>query len=249
MIKRALILLSFPAFLWGCQQTVDTERPTVAINSPLEGAIIYTADSIQLAATLIDNSGLLQYKLVLVGIDSLNDIGADSTYSVILVEAVPKESRLYDLSMNIPLPTTTFNGGYRLTLTCVDVEGNEALRDTVSFVIRNSNDFVPPVINAGGPTSDTLGFGQGFSPNGTITDETALTYATIYIGRKNPTKTADTLYWFKFPFIQNNEVSFNSGQSFWQVDSTWAQGAYRVSYTAWDNYSGVSSDIPFYVKY
>lgn len=197
-------------------------------------------------ATLTDNTGLLQYKIVITGIDSLNDVGADSTFSIILINGIPDKPESFLLDYLIDLNDSTFNGHYQLTLSCVDVEGNEALRDTVLFQIQNSTDHTPPVLNVGGPTQDTLFFGYGFSPSGTITDSQSLIYASIFIGTVNY---ADTIYWFDFPYVQNNEVSFESGQSFFQIDSTWSKGAYHIKYTAWDNYSGVSHTIPFYVKY
>lgn len=197
-------------------------------------------------ATLTDNTGLLQYKITLNGIDSLNDVGRDSTLSVILIDGIPDKVGTFYLDKLIELSDTTFNGHYQLTLSCVDVEGNESYRDTVRFQIKNSIDSEPPVFDVAGPTEDTLGFGQGFGLSGTIKDSRSLIYATIYIGKADG---SDTLYWFDFPVVQNNEVSFASGQPYFLVDSIWTQGQYHVYYTAWDNYSGVSRSIPFYVKY
>jgi hypothetical protein len=245
-MKQALHLLLFCFLISACQEIDDNENPEVTIESPLEGEIVTTDSNLRLVATLTDNTGLIQYKITINGIDSLNGIGVDSTLSVIYIDGVPDKVETFYLDQLIELDDTTFNGHYELTLSTVDVEGNESLRDTVLFQIKNSIDSESPVISAGGPTTDTLFFGNGFSPNGVITDSQSLIYATVYIGKVNG---SDTLHSFEFPVIQNNEVSFDSGQAFWQVDSTWVQGEYHIYYTAWDNYSGVSKSIPFYVKY
>ncbi len=230
----------------GCEQVADVEKPEVVIESPNSGEIVTTDSDLRLAATLTDNTGLLQYKIVISGIDSLNDVGADSTFSIMYIEGVPDKVQTFYLDKLIELDDATYNGQYQLTISCVDIEGNEALRDTVLFQINNSIDSEPPVIDAGGPTADTLFFGNGFSQNGIISDSQSLIYATVYIGKVDG---SDTLHTFDYPVIQNNEINFDSGQAYWQVDSTWNQGQYHVYYTAWDNYSGVSKSIPFYVKY
>jgi hypothetical protein len=245
-MKQALQLLLFCFLILGCREIDDNENPEAIIESPLEGEIINTDSNLRLIATLTDNTGLIQYKITINGIDYLNDIGADSTLSIIYIGGVPGKVETFYVDQLIELDDTTFNGHYELTLSTLDIEGNESIQDTVLFQIENSFDSEPPVINAGGPTQDTLVFGDGFSPNGVIIDTQSLIYATIYIGKVNG---SDTLHTFEFPVIQNNEVSFDSGQNFWQVDSTWSQGEYHVYYTAWDNYSGVSKSIPFYVKY
>ena len=243
---KALFLLVFVAVLTSCSETMDTELPTVSINAPLTGAKVTTDSGLQLSATLTDNTGLLQYKLTLNGIDSLNGIAADSTLSIVYIDGLPDGSKNFDLIQTIPLPDSTFNGAYQITLACLDIEGNESLRDTVNIIIQNSIDPDPPVIDVGGPFLDTMTIGDGFLPFGHITDERSLIYANIYIGTVDK---QDTIHWFQFPQIQDNLVSFETAQTFWVVDSSWVQGRYHMYCTAWDNYSGVSDEIPFYVAY
>lgn len=245
-MKQLLFSLICILTIIGCTETDDLEKPKSNLESPTTGQIISTNLGINLIATLTDNTGLLQYKVVVAGIDSLNGITADSTFSAIYIEGIENQvTRLY-LEDVIALDSTTYNGHYTLTLSCVDIEGNESLADTVSFRIKNSIDSEPPVINAFGPLTDTLFLGSGFSPNGTISDAYDLVYASVFIGSINNT---DTTYWFDYPVISGNEVVLDGGHPYFVIDSTWNPGLYHVNYTAWDNHAGVSKSIPFYVSY
>lgn len=245
---RNLWLAGLMAVLFiGCQEDSDVERPTVFIESPLAGALITTEDGLRLAATLADNQGLLQYKITISGIDSLNDVGADSTLSLVYIEGVPTKQKTVYLDQLLELSPNTFNGHYQLTLACIDLDGNESVRDTVLFEIQNSLDSEPPVFNLTGiDAGDTLRFGEGFSPGGIITDSQSLIYATFYVGRTNG---SFKLVEFDFPVIEDNAVNFGNIGWYFQVDSAWAKGDYHIYATAWDNYSGVSSSIPFHVTY
>ncbi len=241
---RYLPLLFCATILFSCRPgEVDIERPTVEIEKPGGADVVFTADGIRLVATLKDNTGLLQYKLTVNGIDSLNDVGADSTFSEIYIDGIEAEKSFF-LDQTIALPNSTFNGQYRAVLTCLDIEGNESLSDTADFEIDNSIDAEMPVFNVTGPTpDDTLVFGQGFQLGGQVTDSQNLIFSDIVVGR---TDDSQIIYEFEFPIIQDNTVNYDH----WlQVDSTWTNGAYQVYYTAWDNYSGVSHTIPFHVSY
>lgn len=245
---RILWLAALLATLFvGCQVDPDVEKPIVTIESPSNGVVVTTNEGIRLAATLADNAGLLQYKITISGIDSLNDVGSDSTLSFIYVGAVMNKEKTAYLDQLIELSPNTFNGQYQLTLACIDLEGNESLRDTVLFEIQNSIDSEPPVFSVTGMNAgDTLQFGEGFSPGGMITDSQSLIYSTIYVGRING---SFKVLEFEFANIQDNAVNFDGIGWYFQVDSTWAKGAYHLYYTAWDNYSGVSHTIPFNVTY
>lgn len=244
---RTLWLAALLAALFiGCQEDADIEKPTVAIEMPSADQLITTDEGLRLVATLADNEALLQYKIILSGIDSLNDVGADSTLSLIYIAGIPNKERTFYLDQLLQLPSSTFNGHYQLTLACIDAEGNESLRDTVLFRIQNSIDSEPPTFNVSGINSgDTLGFGQGFSPAGAITDSQSLIFASIYVGRTNG---SFALVEFEFPNVVDNTVSIDNIWYF-QVDSTWSKGDYHMYFTAWDNYSGVSHSIPFHVNY
>ncbi len=247
MIKKTIKILFLAVGIAGCNEVSDTEKPAVEIESPSDGEIVTTIDNLRLVATLSDDTGLLQYKLTISGIDSLNDVGADSTLHLIFVEGVANGTKGIFLDETISLAESTFNGEYYATLTAIDIEGNEAIRDTVMFKIQNSIDSEPPVFNVGGPTAgDTLNFGEGFSVTGSVTDSQSLIYADIYVGRVDATFELVT---FGFGNVQNNVVDYGSVGWFFQVDSTWSQGAYHMYFTAWDNYSGISHEIPFHVSY
>lgn len=247
-MRELSLLALIVGLLTSCIEERDSEKPVVSIISPSQNEIVYTADDLHILAELSDNRGILQYKIVLSGIDSLNDIAADTTYSVIYIDAIQDNAAQHSFDLTLDLPDSTFNGHYQLTMACVDVEGNQSYSDTVLLEIRNSFDSQPPVFNVTGPVPyDTLGFGEGFVLGGTVSDDMSLNYSEIFIGRTN---FSDTVSYVSFPWITDNQVDYTNVFNWWnQVDSTWSQGAYHVYYTAWDNYSGVSHSIPFYVKY
>jgi len=225
---------------------VDEELPTAQIESPANGNTVYTAEGIRVVATLKDNTGLLQYKLTISGIDSLNDISADSVFEKIIVEGIDEINSLF-LDYTIPLPENAYNGRCKLTLTCLDIEGNESIMDTTMFEIKNSIDSDPPVISVTGPIQgDTLKIGSGFLTLGKVIDTQLLVYSEIFIGRSD---FSDTIRFTTFPWISNNLVDYDAFSWWTQVDSTWSQGDYHIYLTAWDNYSGVSHSIPFHVSY
>lgn len=230
-----------------CQEEKDLEIPAVRIDLPGSGDVVTTGDGLRLVATLTDNNGLLQYKLTINGIDSVNGVAADSTISMVYVEGIPDENRSYFIDEVIPLADSTFNGYYQATLECIDVEGNLSLRDTVNFFIRNSIDSEPPVFNVIGPVSgDTLTIGEGFSITGSTSDSQSLIYSDIYVGT---TDGVNAVLEFEFGNIVDNTVDYNSIGWYLPVDSTWVEGSYHMFITSWDNYSGVSYEVPFYVSH
>ncbi|MFM1874476.1 MAG: hypothetical protein RL266_213 [Bacteroidota bacterium] len=247
MFRNFFLTLLSISGLVACQQTIDIEKPISEIENPTSGSVVYTNDGLRLVATLSDNTGLLQYKWTINGIDSLNDVGADSTFSYIYIDGVPSKEKTWYLDELFTLSDTIFNGHYELRLSCIDIEGNESLKDTVVFQIRNSIDSQPPQFSVTGPqAADTLNFGQGFSISGSTYDTQSLVYSDIYVGRTNG---SDTILYFEFPNPIDNTVDYNSIGWYLQVDSTWTKGAYHLSITSWDNYSGVSHMIPFHVFY
>ena len=243
-----LFLLVISAFS-ACQKVDDTERPVASINSPIDGAIVQTQDGLLLQASLVDNTGLLQFKIVVSGVDSSNDISADSTYATTFIDALPKETSHF-LEHLVELPDTTFNGFYYAVLSCLDVEGNESIKDTVRFQVINSIDSEPAQFNVSGPVElDTMSLGQGFSIQGTTTDSRSLVFSDMYVGKIGATSSSDTILYFKFTEPVDNTIDYNSIGWFVQVDSSWNQGAYHMYVTGWDNYSGASYEVPFYVFY
>lgn len=243
-----LFIIAIAVFFSACREVVDTELPTIDIDLPQEDDVVPTQDGLRVVATLTDDSGLLQYKVSLRGVDALNDIGADSTISFIIVDGIPENEKTLYVDDLFVLGDTTFNGHYRLIMACIDVEGNESVRDTVNFTIRNSIDSEPPQFNVSGPTpGDTLTIGQGFNTGGTVTDSQSLIYSEFFVGKAD---FSDTIRFVTFPWVQNNIVDYDNDFSWWfPVDSSWAEGQYHVYYTAWDNYSGVSHSIPFHISY
>lgn len=239
------ILLSM-LLIVSCDEAIDAERPVVSILSPLDGATASTADGIQISASITDNGELLQYKIVVSGIDSLNGIAKDSTLRMVIIGGLSGSQ--FDFNETINLPDSTFNGFYNVIFTCLDNEGNQASSDTISLRIVNDLDSVPPVFNIGGlpALADTLRLGQGFTLSGGITDETSLNSVTLRIKSDDGTY---TVYVFDFTVILDNTVNLEGNGGYFLVDTNWAEGPYTAYFTAWDSLNGVDHSIPFYVKF
>ncbi|MCF8257839.1 MAG: DUF4625 domain-containing protein [Flavobacteriales bacterium] len=239
LLLTALLLL----FLAACSDGFDLERPVTELLSPVNGQNVTTAEGIPLNVRFTDNGNLLQYKIRVEGIDSLNSIAKDTTLRLVFIEGITGSEFL--LNQIIPLPDSTFNGHYRVILTCIDDDGNESYPDTASIRITNSLDSIPPVFDVGGLPADTLRLGQGFTLAGSVTDETSLNYVTIRIGNVNGSFVKLN---FQFPNIIDNTVDLNGFGGYLMVDSTWTNGTYSMHINAWDDYSGVSSTSYFQVK-
>lgn len=231
-------------FCAACSDGFDMERPTAKLISPANGQTVSTAHGIQLSVLFTDNGNLLQYKMRLEGIDSLNRITKDTTYSLVFIEGISGSE--FNLSQTIPLPNSTFNGFYRIIVSCIDDDGNESLPDTSSVRIVNSLDSIPPVFGIEGipSPSDTLKIGMGFVLGGIISDETSLNLVTVKIANTNG---SFTRHEFQFPSIIDNNVDLTGIGWWFPVDSNWTAGTYSAYFTAWDNFSGVDTTFLFQV--
>lgn len=230
-----------------CNEVVDAERPTIAIDLPAQNDIVTTNDGLRIVATLTDDTGLLQYKLTLSGVDSENGVSSDSTSSFILVDGVPNNEKALYLDEVFPLSDTTFNGIYQVVLACIDVEGNESLNDTAQFAIKNNIDSDPPQFDVDpAGLQDTMTLENGFTILGTTTDAQNLIFSDIYVGTVGG---GDTILYYAFDNVVNNAVEYTPVGWFFIVDSTWTQGDYHLNITSWDDYSGASYEFPFHVSY
>jgi hypothetical protein len=244
LFRSVLLVIAFGVMV-GCEEEQDTERPTASLLTPLNGATVATDQGIIFRALFEDNGQLLQYKVLLEGIDSLNGIAKDT--AIRWIEIGGLSGAAYELNDTIALPASMFNGHYRLLVTCVDSDGNQAYNDTIAIRVVNVADTIVPVFSVSGPTvGDTLGIGEGFPLLGQITDETSLNYVTVFIGRTNRSLTKHE---FDFPIVLDNTVNLNDIGWYFPIDSTWTKGAYEVYITAWDDHNGVEFSIPFHINY
>ncbi len=235
----ALLLISVAS----CSDGFDLERPVTEILSPVNGQTVSTESGVPLSVRFTDNGNLLQYKIRIEGIDSLNDIARDTVLRLVVIDGISGSEQL--LNRSVALPANTFNGYYRIILSSIDDDGNESYPDTASVRIVNSLDSVAPIIDVGGFPLDTLRTGQGFTLAGSVTDETSLNYVTLRIGNVTGSFTKIN---FQFPNIIDNTVDLNGFGGYLMVDSTWTDGTYSIEVNAWDNFSGVSSTSYFQVK-
>lgn len=232
--------------LWmACSDGFDVERPTAELISPANGMTVTTGEGLQLVARFTDNGNLLQYKIRLEGIDSLNRITKDTTLRLVFIEGVSGSDFL--LNQNISLPDSTFGGFYRIILTCIDDDGNESYPDTASVRIVNSLDSIPPlfVIEGIPGPSDTLRVGMGIALGGSISDETSLNFASVKIANTNGSFTRHS---FEFPSVTDNNVDLTEIGWWFPVDTTWTPGTYSAYFTAWDNHNGVDTTFLFQVR-
>lgn len=243
-LLRSLFLLFSAVLVGSCAPERDSERPAINILSPTDWSDVYTTQGIPLHVIFTDNGELLQYRMVIAGIDSLNSIMKDTTFRTVFIEGL--SGKEYTLNESFVLATSVFNGYYTLILSCIDNEGNQALNDTVVMRIRNSADSLAPVIAVTGPTAgDTLGWGEGFYIGGSVTDETSLNLVSIRMGPV----TGEPNYIREFTIIQDNAVNLDGITPWLAPDSTWTQGNYVLYVSAWDNHNGVDRTILFHVKY
>jgi len=245
LIHVSLLLLVVALFWTACSDGFDLERPTTELISPVNGQTVNTGQGIQLLVKFTDNGNLLQYKMRLEGIDSLNRITKDTTYRLVFIEGISGSE--YMLEHNITLPYSTFNGYYRIIVSCIDDDGNESYPDTASVRIVNVLDSIPPVFDIQGipGPGDTLKLGMGIALSGRISDETSLNLVTVKIANTNGSFTRHD---FKFPSITDNNVDLTGIGWWFPVDTNWTPGTYSAYFTAWDNYSGVDTTFLFQVR-
>jgi len=241
-----LVMFMLTLSMVSCDDGFDMQRPTVAIQSPVAWQTVNTADGIPLKALFTDNGNLLQYRMVLEGIDSLNGIARDTTLRRVIINGI--SGSVFELDERILLPDSIFNGYYRIILSCIDDDGNESYPDSVPVRVVNVLDSVPPAFSIEGipAAQDTLRLGMGFVLGGTITDETSLNFASVRIASVDG---PFVLHDFKFANIINNTVDFSSIGWWFPVDTTWAEGRYRAYFTAWDNHNGADHELFFEVRH
>lgn len=240
---RCLALAFLALMFQACEEDADNDAPTFTVHSPVDGATVNISEGIPLHIVFNDNDELVQYKLVLDGIDSLNGIAADSMPRIVRIDECSGQE--FTLDGYFPLPDSAFNGFYTLTITCADNGGNQAIADTLRLRLVNPLDSVPPVFSITQSPNDTLTFGEGFTIEGQVTDETSLNLVTVRLG---PVE-GDGKLTQDYSTIENNTVLLDGNIPWFNIDSTWATGQYVLYLTAWDNYNGVDHSTFFYVNY
>lgn len=140
--KTFVILALCVAGFAACTEETDIEKPVTNIISPVSGDTLFTDEGLRLVATLEDDGELNQYKLSLVGNDSLNGLIADSAISRIFVDDLGADEIYIERVFDIP--DTIMNGHYKLSMSVLDQAGNESIADTSEFFFQNKNDTVFP---------------------------------------------------------------------------------------------------------
>ena len=138
-----IFISMFCMLVLGCVEEADLEKPGTQIIYPAEGDTLFTDEELRLVATLEDNGALNQYRLQLDGIDELNGLLADSAISRIFVDDLASDE--FYIERVFDIPDTLMNGHYSMSMSAIDVAGNESVADTVDFFFKNRLDTVQPV--------------------------------------------------------------------------------------------------------
>ena len=126
----------------GCMEKTDLEKPVTEILFPAQGDTLFTDEELRLVATLDDNGSLNQYRLSLVGNDERNGLIADSAISRVFVDNLAEDE--FYIERVFDIPDTLMNGHYHLTMSALDLAGNQSEADSVEFFFKNRNDTIQP---------------------------------------------------------------------------------------------------------
>lgn len=173
---RKLLLPAFSAFFIsfiflacdvGLGEAVDTEKPTVSIEYPQNGAII--KEDFVVSGKCADDSGIKSVKLLLTD-SSKNEYSFDAVLTEdkkswsVKINEFDSENRRYPL----------VDGDYSVTVTATDTAGRKSEEDKSNLRIDN----IPPLVVFQNPATSTEtplneagGFGASMKIEGYITDD------------------------------------------------------------------------------
>ena len=126
LFKLTLIVLFFG--LIGCSQDeVDTEKPVIEVNEPLNLAEYHPGDEIHVDIEFSDNVGLKEFKIDIHygGDHSHKSLLDEVEWSFLHIEAI--EGRNKHVSMHIDIPDNVKHRAYDFLVYCTDKAGNEAM--------------------------------------------------------------------------------------------------------------------------
>jgi uncharacterized membrane protein len=131
MNKTMLFNLIIPVLflgLMGCSQDdVDTEKPVIEVNEPLNLAEYHPGDEIHVDIEFSDNVGLTEFKIDIHyggdhGHKSLLD---EIEWNFLHIEALEGRNKI--VQMHIDIPQNAKHGEYHFLVYCTDKAGNEAM--------------------------------------------------------------------------------------------------------------------------
>ena len=225
---KTLVLFTLcTACLIACTDETDLEKPITDIISPVSGDTLFVDEGLRLIATIEDNGELNQYKLELVGNDSLNGFIADSAISRIFIDELSTDEIYVERVFDIP--DSLMNGHYTISLSVLDQAGNESVADTSQFFFQNKNDTVFPTF------IDTVIFDTiseirgGLGVNIDVVDDYLLYVKLTVLHEDGVTIIGeDTWNNVNYPLVSVNQ--------WYSYQETWPEGDFNIHVLAIDQY-------------
>ncbi|MBF9255590.1 DUF4625 domain-containing protein [Pontibacter sp. 172403-2] len=129
-----LFLMFLAVVFFSCDDeedvTLDTTAPTITITSPAANATFAAGDVIPLKATIEDNEGLDNLKVIVTDPSGTDREVADQNIVNFLKDKTNK-----DLEVNIGLDSTAVAGAYVLTVEATDKQNNKGSKSVTVAVM------------------------------------------------------------------------------------------------------------------
>ena len=119
-LKLAAALLAFGLIGTSCGDD-DSTAPVVSITAPAGGSTYSVTDTLQLSATITDETELESVNIT-------SDLGLDETITTLDSETS------HQLNVNLTFDPNTTAGPYSITVKGTDAEGNEAQKEVAITV-------------------------------------------------------------------------------------------------------------------
>jgi len=109
--------------------TVDTEKPTIEIVSPVDHQEVEPGSSFTFKANLADNAGLASYKVEVHSAEDGHEhktvMAKSGFFEYSVVKDVPNKAKNHTAEEVIPVGTDVTEGHYHVGITVLDVNGNQ----------------------------------------------------------------------------------------------------------------------------
>lgn len=228
----------------GCADDRDSVKPTTLVLSPSDGDTLYTQNGAHLIAQFTDDQVINQWRLILDGKLDANGLLKDSAQRLTYVFTATQGTE-FTADTLLALPEQLISGAYRFIFSAVDKRGNESVKDTVPLTVRNSIDFVSPLIDLLTISpNDTLTVGESLSISGFAIDNFHLRKLILLVGTTTSAGAKLDTFYFGEP-LNGNVQYFGHTLT---IDSTWQEGDYQIDVRAFDRFQYARTEVPFVVK-
>lgn len=240
MTTRSIsVLIIIIMAVFGCKENSDDVDPITIIEEPNAGDTVFVDQGLRIIASLEDNDLLSQYRIKLIGIDSLNGLAVDTLSD--RIEVYDSEPGQFYLDQTISFEPEQFNGHFSLMLHALDQAGNRSEGDTVNFYLKNPLD-LETITFKDTVAFDTIEeFRGGVGVNVDVLDD-KITYVKMTVSSNVGSTVIAELEWLDvgYHWVDINE--------WFAWDAAWPQGNYTTSIVAWDEYGYREYTNTFYIK-